>query len=133
MSVVQIYKYPQFKKYICQTAFAPTDDVDMLWNKTSSALLVLASTHVDATGESYYGGNKLYYMKGSKDFSCAVQLEPGPIHDIQWSPKGVEFVVIHGSTPAKATLFNENLEVVFEFGTGPRNRIAWDPFGKCMF
>lgn len=32
--------------------------------------------------------------------------------------------------PAKATLYNLKGDVLFDFGTGPRNEAYYDPFGK---
>lgn len=34
--------------------------------------------------------------------------------------------------PAKATLFNLKCEPIFEFGTGPRNSIHYNPFGNIL-
>jgi len=30
----------------------------------------------------------------------------GPIHDVQWSPKGDEFIAVFGYSPSKAVIFN---------------------------
>ncbi len=41
---------------------------------------------------------------------------------------GSEFIVITGRMPQnKATLFNLKGELVFDFGTSPRNTVAWAP------
>jgi hypothetical protein len=53
---------------------------------------VLATSDVDATNQSYYGEMKLHYLPGSAakaDLAAAVPLpKEGPVHDVQWSPKG---------------------------------------------
>lgn len=37
--------------------------------------------------------------------------------------------------PAKATLYNLKGDILFDFGTGPRNEAHYDPFGKsnCVY
>lgn len=54
----------------------------------------------------------------------------GPIYSVEWSPKSSEFCVVYGFMPSKATLFNLKCEPVFEFGTGPRNCIYYNPHGN---
>jgi translation initiation factor 2A len=54
----------------------------------------------------------------------------GPIYSVEWSPKSSEFCVVYGFMPSKATLFNIKCEPVFEFGTGPRNCIYYNPHGN---
>lgn len=56
----------------------------------------------------------------------------GPIHNVSWSPQGDEFCVVYGYMPAKAALFNEKCEVVFDFGSGPRNSIYFNPHGNYI-
>ncbi len=52
----------------------------------------------------------------------------GTIHDIKWNPNNSnEFLIIYGSNPPCATLYNTKLEVVFDFGNFPRNKIFWNP------
>ena len=40
----------------------------------------------------------------------------GPIHDVEWSPKTNEFIVVYGTMPAKSMLYNRNAEAIFSFG-----------------
>ena len=47
----------------------------------------------------------------------------GPIHDVQWSPKGDEFVAVFGYSPSKAVIFNTKCEEVYNFGEAPRNTV----------
>lgn len=61
-------------------------------------------------------------------FVCSAK--EGPIYDVAWSPKGLEFCVVYGTMPAKATLFNLKCNPVFEFGTGARNSIYYSPNGN---
>ena len=39
----------------------------------------------------------------------------------KWSPLGDLFCAVYGFMPAKATLYNVRGDVMFDYGTGPRN------------
>lgn len=54
----------------------------------------------------------------------------GPIHHVCWSPLGEEFCVCYGFMPARVALFNNKCEPVFDFGSGPRNSIYFNPHGN---
>ena len=55
-------------------------------------------------------------------FSQTVDLgKKGPIYDVKWSPAGDTFCAVYGFMPAKATLYNGRGDVLFDYGTGPRN------------
>jgi translation initiation factor 2A len=96
--------------------------------------LVFAHTDVDATGKSYYGETFLYYLSITGNFDCRVELnKPGPIHDVSWSPNAKEFIVVYGSMPAKATLFDHRAEPMYELGTGARNTVKYSPTGRFFF
>ena len=56
----------------------------------------------------------------------------GPIHDVQWSPRGDEFVVVFGVSPPEACLFNLKCEVTHSFGEAPRNTISWSPHARFL-
>lgn len=56
----------------------------------------------------------------------------GPIYSVQWSPKNQDFCVVYGFMPSKATLFNLKCEPIFEFGTGARNSIYYNPHGNIL-
>jgi len=62
-----------------------------------------------------------------------VQLsKKGPIYSLQWNPTRDEFIVVYGTMPAKATLFNSKCEAVYEFGTGARNECIFSPHGNLV-
>lgn len=87
------------------------------------AMILMASTEVDSTGASYYGKQTLYFLNTKGD-SCSVPLnKEGPIHAVQWNPKGNEFCVIYGYMPSKATFFNLKCDAVFEVKEAARNSI----------
>jgi len=137
-NLVQIYKYPNFKKPTCFISFVAERkdvevDVEMKWNKIGSALLVHTTASTDTENENYYGKSQVYFLRANGHFTCQVTLsKSGPVHDVAWSPKGSEFVMVYGFTPAKATLFNESTQVIFEFGTSTRNKCSWSPNGRYL-
>lgn len=92
----------------------------------------MTSTDVDSTGASYYGKQALHYLN-TKGESCSVPLsKDGPIHAVQWSPKGNEFCVIYGYMPSKATFFNLKCDSIFEVAEAPRNSIYYNEFGSIV-
>lgn len=95
-------------------------------------MILMTSTDVDATGASYYGKQALYFLSTKGD-SCSVPLsKDGPIHAVQWNPKGNEFCVIYGYMPSKATFFNLKCDPVFEVKEAARNSIYYNPFGNIV-
>lgn len=133
-SVCKVYRYPALESNQVVTAksFFQADRVEMRWNKRATGLLIMASTEVDATGASYYGKQTLHYMNTKGD-SCTVPLnKEGPIHAVEWNPKGNEFCVVFGYMPAKATFFNLKCDPIFEVSDAPRNSIYYSPFGNIV-
>uniref|UniRef100_A0A8C9V5R1 Eukaryotic translation initiation factor 2A n=1 Tax=Scleropages formosus TaxID=113540 RepID=A0A8C9V5R1_SCLFO len=134
-SFVRLYQYPNFggpTSALANKSFFKADKVTMLWNKKAMAVLVTASTEVDKTGASYYGEQTLHYLAVNGE-SAVVQLpKNGPIYDVTWSPNSMEFCVVYGFMPAKATVFNLKCNTVFDFGTGPRNAAFYSPQGHLL-
>jgi uncharacterized protein with WD repeat len=136
--LVEIYRYPNFKKPTCFISFAEEKkgveiDVNMKWNRSGSALLVHANSSTDTDNENYYGKSQVYFLRSNGHFTCQITLsQSGPVHDVAWSPKGNEFCLVYGYTPAKATLYNESTQIIFEFGTGTRNKCSWAPNGRYL-
>lgn len=92
----------------------------------------MTSTEVDSTGASYYGKQTLHFMNTKGD-SCSVPLsKEGPIHAVEWNPKGNEFCVIYGYMPSKATFFNLKCDPVFDVKEAPRNSIYFNSFGNIV-
>ena len=104
---------------------------------------------MDKTGGSYYGKQQLNFMSvkvsynqsaDRSTFRHLVQGESGmvglakegPIYSIDWSPSGTLFAAVYGFMPAKATMFNVNAEPVFDFGTGPRNCVLFNPQSSLL-
>lgn len=44
----------------------------------------------------------------------------------------MEFCVVYGFMPAKATIFNLKCEPIFELGTGAKNSIYYNPHGNIL-
>jgi translation initiation factor 2A len=84
------------------------------------------------SGKSYYGEDSLYYMTPEGKLENVSLPKEGPIHATSWSPTGKEFLVVYGFMPSQSTLFGVDCKPKCEFGTGPRNTINWDPFGRIV-
>lgn len=130
---VRVVSYPR-GDVVCQKAFYRAEDVDLKWSPSGDGVLVQTSTAVDATGGSYYGGSGLYLLHARSSKECQVPLpKDGPIADAQWEPsKGREFVVISGTVPPVAALFNLDAEQLYSFGAAHRNTISWSPHGRFL-
>jgi translation initiation factor 2A len=61
-----------------------------------------------------------------------VDLGDGPIHSIAWSPNSKEFLAIHGTMPAKATLFDHRANPIYSFPPAPRNSVSYSPHGRFV-
>ncbi|OIV93257.1 hypothetical protein TanjilG_26012 [Lupinus angustifolius] len=113
-------------------AFIP--ESKLKWNHGSTGLLVVVQSDVDKTNQSYYGESKLCYLTTDGKHEGLVPLrKEGPVHDAQWSCSGLEFAVVYGFMPAKATMFDKNCNPLLELGTGPYNTIRWNPKGKLFW
>jgi len=55
----------------------------------------------------------------------------GMVHDLKWSSTGDYFIVISGTQPAVATLYDYDSNPLFEFGKRYRNTIRIDPFSNA--
>lgn len=104
----------------------------LILNLCSAAMILMASMEVDSTGASYYGKQTLYFMTTKGDAMSVPLNKDGPIHAVEWNPKGNEFCVIYGYMPAKATFFNLKGDAVFEIKEGARNSIYFSPFGNIV-
>lgn len=132
-AIVRLYSIPNFSSPVSNKTFYKADKVDLVWNDLGTSILVLTHTDVDKTGKSYYGETYLYYMAVAGNFDCRVVLDKeGPIHDITWAPQAKEFVVVYGSMPSKATLFDHRANPIHDFGLNPRNFVRFNPQGRLL-
>lgn len=133
-SFVRMYKYPAMDNPIANKSFYKVDRVNYLWSPKGDHVLLNCSSDVDKSGKSYYGEQSLQFMDSSGG-SCGVHLsKAGPIHSASWTPTGLsQFIVIYGTIPAKASLFNIKCDVVFDFGEPAMvNTISFNPFGNLV-
>ncbi|CEG64096.1 hypothetical protein RMATCC62417_01132 [Rhizopus microsporus] len=131
--VVRMYSVPNFKSPLSSKTFFKADSVTLYWNDLGTNLLVLTHTDVDKSNKSYYGETNLYYLAVAGNFDCRVPLDKeGPVHDVTWGPDSKEFIVIYGSMPAKATLFDHRAKPVHDFGINPRNFVRYNPQGRTI-
>jgi translation initiation factor 2A len=130
-SSCQIYDITNFSAPLSRKSFFRADSVNFYWNAIGTNVLVFTHTDVDATGKSYYGETSLYFLSITGNFDCKVDLpHPGPIHDVAWSPNSKEFIVVYGSMPSKATLFDHRANAIYELGSAPRNTVKYSPTGR---
>ncbi|KAL5636256.1 hypothetical protein ACGC1H_004913 [Rhizoctonia solani] len=116
-----------------QKTFYKADKAVFKWNATGTYVLIFTQTDVDKSNKSYYGETNLYFLSAKGDFDCRVTLDKeGPIHDFTWSPNSKEFGVIYGYMPAKATLFDQRVRTVHEFGSHPINFISYNPQSRLV-
>ena len=95
-------------------------------------MLLLTQSEVDKTGGSYYGKQQLHYMNTKGDSGMVGLAKEGPVYSVEWSPSGQLFAVCYGFMPSKATMFSKNAEPVFDFGTGPRNTVIFNPQSSLL-
>ncbi|KAF2900544.1 hypothetical protein ILUMI_05644 [Ignelater luminosus] len=133
-SFVRLFKYPNFDNHqtLANKSFFQADKVEYYWNSKGTHVLLLAMTEVDKTGGSYYGKQSLHFIGTNGQTSLVSLSKEGPIHSVAWSPKTQEFCVIYGFMPSKTTIFNLKCDPIFEFGTGPRNSIYYNPQGNIL-
>ncbi|KAG6556078.1 hypothetical protein Mapa_002019 [Marchantia paleacea] len=118
---------------VARRSFFKSSTAQLIWNKGSTGLLVLATSDVDKTNKSYYGETRLHFLTTNGKHEGAVPLnKDGPIHDVQWSPSGEEFIVVYGFMPARTTLFSKECKSLFDFGSGPYNTVRWNPHGHFI-
>lgn len=131
---VKLYDCLNLSTPLTQKSFFKADTVQYNWNKLGTSVLIFAHTDVDTTGQSYYGETNLYYLSITGTFDCKVELDKkGPIHDVAWSPNSKEFIVVYGTMPAKATLFDHRANPSYELGSAARNQVKFNNTGRLFF
>lgn len=130
-SICKIYQ-SDATTVVTTKSFFQADRVEMFWNKRGTGLLLLTSTEVDKSNNSYYGKQALHFMSTRGDSYSVTLSKDGPIHSVAWSPKSTEFCVIYGFMPAKATIFNLKCDPVHQFEESARNSIYYNPFGNIL-
>ena len=143
---------PSGPSLACKTLFN-AEEVNVKWSPRADACLALASTAVDATGESYYGSSHLFLFLESDRKNPTVgsviqvplpaestKTEKGivPIVECEWIPNPmitgvVPFGVISGRMPALASLHHgQTGEPTFLLGRAHRNTMDVSPHGRFV-
>ena len=116
---------------IARKSFFKCSSCSFMWNAKGTAVIVQTASEVDTANKSYYGASNLHFLTADGSYEGAVPLsKEGPVHDVQWSPAGDEFLVTYGFMPAKSTLFSASCEVLQQLGAGPHNIVRFNPFGS---
>ncbi|TRY72652.1 hypothetical protein TCAL_01151 [Tigriopus californicus] len=134
-STAQLYAYPKFNPetdVVAKKSFFQSDRMEVYWSWNGKNALLLTQSEVDKTGASYYGKQQLHFVNTKGDTNQVHLAKDGPIHALQWSPRDSLYCVVYGFMPAKATLFNQKCEKVFDFGTGARNTVLFNPQGNLL-
>jgi len=133
-SFCKLYQYPNFEdnQVLAHKSFFQADSVDMKWNSCGTCCLLLIQADVDKTGSSYYGRQQLHGINTRGDAFMVSLSKQGPIYDASWNPAGKQFTVVYGTMPAKASLFNEKGDQVFDFGIGHKNMAMYNQQGNIL-
>lgn len=134
-SFVRLFQYPNFNSpssALANKSFFKAEKADIKWNKIGTAALIVTSTEVDQTGGSYYGEQGLHFIATNGESNVVALGKKGPIYAIDWNPNSLQFSVVYGYMPAKATLFDLKCEPIFDFGTGPRNTVHYNAHGNII-
>jgi len=118
---------------LARRSFFKCSEVKLMWNSPGTAVLVLATTDVDKSNQSYYGESNLHFLAGDGSHEGGVPLgKEGPIHAVEWEPQGRFFVAVYGFMPATATIFSSTCRPVHQLGAKAWNTICWNPFGRFL-
>lgn len=139
---------PKSGNLLVSKSFYQAEDCTVNWSPQGDAALMLTTTSVDSSGESYYGSTNLYLLlsdnktKGMDGEALSVPLpggsgkNSGPVLDVAWMPnpnKPSAFAVISGRMPAMGSLHHgTTAEPTFLFGNAHRNTIVWSDHGRFL-
>ena len=129
---VYIYSYPSLT-VVSQCSFQRAQEIEIKWNSTCTAALVITRTETDSSGKSYYGETGLYIIRndGTSD-NLANYLSKGNIYDCNWDPSGKHFIVVHGKIPPKVSIFNLQLDLLVDFPQTHKNTALFSPNGHMV-
>jgi translation initiation factor 2A len=127
--LVTLYEGQTITK-ILEKELDKAQDAKVLWNSRGNAAVIWCSSSVDSSGRNYYGEHALKYLCGPK--IKHIKTPEGPVHDLAWSPKGDEFIVISGFMPPHSQLFNLDGVKVQDITNTHRNTVKWNPFGTLF-
>ncbi|GMH98038.1 hypothetical protein TrVE_jg4628 [Triparma verrucosa] len=133
---VQIYGYPNTKTAVTGKSFYQAEELTTAWSPNGEKCIVFTHTTVDTTGQSYYGSTSLHLLSADgsgEDYAIPLAKE-GPVYDVKWCPNPTKpfFIVLSGSMPSQACLYNAKCEQLFLFGEAHRNIVSWAPHGRFV-
>eukprot|EP00096_Caligus_rogercresseyi_P014370 TRINITY_DN687_c0_g1_i1.p1 TRINITY_DN687_c0_g1~~TRINITY_DN687_c0_g1_i1.p1 ORF type:complete len:583 (-),score=210.39 TRINITY_DN687_c0_g1_i1:94-1842(-) len=126
-SFAKFFSFPNLSTPVGNKSLAFADKMEATWSTSGNAVLILATAEID--GSSYYGKQQLYYMNSKGDSVNMRTPKEGPIYNVTWSPVCDDFMVVYGFMPSKVTLYDKACNKIFDFGTGPRNVVYFNPQG----
>lgn len=118
--------------------------------ETGNKSLVYTELFNDPTGRNYYGKTKLFLFEVIPRISMKMKvIEPineqnlspklvevetpeGQLHDFSWAPNGESFVVVAGSMPSKAIIYDASGAPLGVICNEYRNRIQFSPKGRFV-
>ncbi len=141
---------PSSGAVLVSKSFYQAEECTTQWSPQGDAALILTTTSVDSSGESYYGSTNLYLLlsdvktRGIDGEALSVPLPSanatnnggGPVLDVAWMPnpdKPSSFAVISGKMPALTSLHHgTTAEPTFLLGNAHRNTIVWSTHGRFL-
>ncbi|PFH33265.1 putative eukaryotic initiation factor-2A [Besnoitia besnoiti] len=133
-SSVKLFDLNDGNRCIATKSFFQGNEAAFKWCYDGRA--VLALVHTDASEKSYYGSDALYFLRADGTYDCQLMAaEEGPIHDVQWSPSTLEFVLCKGPMPPEVLLYDGSKKPSapkLSFGRMMRNTLRWDPFARLL-
>ena len=146
---------PKSGPFLVSKSFYQAEECTTHWSPQGDAVLILTTTSVDSSGESYYGSTNLYLLlsdvktRSIDGEALAVPLpggsagggggnnnNNGPVLDVSWMPnanKPSTFAVISGKMPALTSLHHgTTAEPIFLLGNAHRNTIVWSTHGRFL-
>ena len=135
---------PKSGNLLVSKSFYQAEECTYKWSPQGDSVLIVTTTSVDTSGESYYGSTNLYLLlndsktAGSDGEALSVPLpgSGGPVHDVSWMPnpnKPSAFAVVSGRMPAMTSLHHgTSAEAIFLFGNAHRNTIVWSDHGRFV-
>jgi len=138
-ALIKVYQWPNFQVPLVTKNFFKCQEVVFKWNAQGTALLIETINRLtDASRQSYYGNNGLYYLAFNAQTSkltidCHVPLsKEGSIHSAKWNPNGKTFAVVHGAMPSQTTIYDLHCHPLVDLGIAHRNTLCYNQQGTVL-
>ncbi len=139
---------PKSGPLLVSKSFYQAEECNFKWSPKGDSVLVLTTTSVDTSGDSYYGSSNLFLLLSESRSSIGGDVvsvplpgsrgssKAGPVLDVAWMPnasKPPAFCVVSGRMPAMTSLHNGvTADATFLFGNAHRNTIVWSDHGRFL-